>query len=207
MCCALAGCGATAGLSTRTPSAQATRAATRSNPLLALFPQGNEMPGFTASGAPRTSHTIAQSVSKETSGAAADAAHLRADGFQEAVDEPLTGTDGQANAIAFVARFTSTANAAKYEAYLYGTVSRPGPETGSANQTSFTHFAVPGVAGALGSSVVTELEHGVAANVQWTEGDCTIELGDATSAVSHPLSAPLISAAQAIFARTHGSCG
>jgi hypothetical protein len=145
-------------------------------------------------------------VSKETSGAASDAANLKADGFRGAVDLPLTGANGQANAIADVVRFTSANGAEEYQRYLYRTVSQPGPETGSASQTSFTHFSVPGVPGALGSTVVSEREHGVAANVQWTEGDCTIELGDETSAQS-PLNATLISAAQAIDARTRNSCG
>jgi hypothetical protein len=145
-------------------------------------------------------------VSKETTGAVADAANLKADGFVETVDEPLTGANGQANAIADAVRFSSAAGAVKYQRYLYGTVSRPGPETGSASQTNFTHFSVPGIPGALGSSVVSEREHGVAANVQWTEGDCTIELGDETSTASQPLTAPLISAAQAIYARTRHGC-
>jgi hypothetical protein len=204
ICLGLTACGS----SRHGTSGTGTHPGTGKAALVDLLPTAGELPGFASDSSLTTDTTIAAATLDISSVAerAAEAAQLRADGFRKEVTQSQSGGDGQFDGVAYIGAFSSPAGAARYRSYFFGNLSKPGPETGSASQSNFSALSIPGVPGAEGDSQVSRIGQGTSANVQWLEGECLFELGDASSSSSTPLTAPLITGAQSIYARTKGAC-
>jgi hypothetical protein len=174
--------------------------------LAKLLPRAGEMPGFTPAGPVRVASTIAQDVAADPPVMKkADAANLRKDGFRVEVYQSQVA-NAKEGGVAGVVEFRSAAGAAAYRRYDFSTISEPGPVSGSTAKTRYVPFKVPSVPGAEGAAQISRTaRRSAAANVQWIEGSCVIELGDDISS-DKPDTAAVVTAAQNIDKRTKGAC-
>ena len=123
--------------------------------------------------------------------AAATIKRYAVEGFVAATGERMKGADG-AEGIDLVNEFKSHAGAMREMTWLIHW----------AHPTR--RFAVNGVPSAAGTIQV--LASTSAANVYWVQGRCTLGIGDYLPHSVHPLTSPLIKAAQTLYRRTGGSC-
>jgi hypothetical protein len=175
--------------------------------LKVLLVRAGEMPGFHPSGQAHVFRSVAQDVAHDPSALRkADAAHLRKDGFVAEIIQPQQSSPStRAGGTSGMTELSSPAAARSYARFTFSVVAHPGPVAGTSQQQRFVRFKVPGVPGARGVAEISRQTSGTDANVQWVEGRCLVQVGDAT-VTRKPLTVPLVAAAQAVYGRTHGSC-
>ena len=185
---ACAGCGSSSqtARSSQTNAARGASHATAARlPLDAFLVRGNEETGLSP-GVVEVSHNAAQWTAAFSNPAAAERQAVKVR-FREGLH---VGTSGIGNGGASsVAVLGSASDAARYER-----VSEQENGWGSAPLRRW-HFAIPGVPGAVGLSA------GGTVDGWFIEGRCLIIIGDQFPGKNKP---PVIHAAQAVWARTHG---
>ena len=166
-----------------------SHSATTTLPLSAYVVRGHEETGMAPVGSPTADLTPAQWTSTGDPNAAADNKRLAQNGFREVISVQT----GQGVSWAMKLGSASAATrekAAELQEFAYG----PG------TPTTTTRFTVPGVSGADGW-VFPNAD----ANVLFTEGPCLMLVGDDLTTSDNKL--PVVAAARAIWARTHGKSG
>jgi hypothetical protein len=161
--------------------------------------QGHEEPGYHATST--TADTTAQEFVAEDpeSERGADAAQLRGNGFRAAAVEHMQTKDGRSAAISLVIETGSSAAARREATYqLHSDISAQG------SGAAITRFSIPGVPGAQAFTATASGHPGSAANAVFVEGSCVLTIGD--FAPSDSVTAPIESAALAVFKRTQGRC-
>jgi hypothetical protein len=154
-------------------------------PLSAYLVQGHEETGMRTTGGATADRTPVQWTSGGVPDAAAENKRLDQEGFREVLSVPTGSTRGQS--ISWAMQLGSASAAAREQAaelQPFGS----GPST--------TRFTVTGVPGAKGWD-----QANTDANILFTEGRCLMLVGDEVSGGDQP---PVIAAAHAIWARTHG---
>jgi hypothetical protein len=107
--------------------------------------------------------------------------------------ETLTGSEGLLGASTVIVFRTTKAAQAKARSFL---------TTGAGDGYSSSEFPVPGVPGAAGL-LQDSPDNGNLAGVVWIQGRCMLIVGDVAVSGS-ATSAPVVSAAQAVYRRTAG---
>jgi hypothetical protein len=191
-----AACGSTTHSSTSQSSASpssASQSSTSQPSLSAYLVRGNEETGLPPKGRGTQYLSAAQWTSIGVPNAAAEAKRLAQEGLREVMSVQTGSTRGQGVSWAMELGSASSAareKAAEFQEFAHG----PGAP-------GATRFTVPGVPSAEGWTVASQV-----ANVVFTEGRCLMLIGDqlASATDNKP---PVVAAARAVWARTHGKPG
>lgn len=151
---------------------------------------GSQETGFKTQGAPTVIKSLNSYLTSQY-GAGSDLTKLKAEGFEEFADVNTGGPNGEQGG-SFALKLGSSSAAVHEQAASLASARQ---DQAGAKLTSFT---VPGVPGSTGVHAVGSQ---ATSNVYWHEGTCVLWVGDTDSP------GPVIAAAQAIWAATHGRKG
>jgi hypothetical protein len=161
--------------------------------LTAYVVHGSQETGFSTQGAPRVLKSLNSYLASQYGGGS-DATKLKAEGFKEFATVGTGGPEGRQGG-SFALELGSPSAAVHEQAASLASARQ------SQAGAKLVPFTVPGVPGSTGVHAVGSQ---ATSNVYWHEGTCALWVGDFGS------SAPVIAAAQAIWAATHahkGACG
>jgi len=182
-------CGAAACGSSHSSTSSSTQSAAAKLPLSAYLVRADEETGMQRTGAPTADMTPAQWTAGGVPDAAAENTRLAKEGFREVISVQTS------QGVSWAMQLGSASAAAREKAVELKEFS-----SGSQAPPDTTHFTIAGIPSAQGW-VFPNAD----ANVLFTEGSCLMLIGDDLTTNDNKL--PVVAAAHAIWARTHGKAG
>jgi hypothetical protein len=158
--------------------------------LTAYVVHGSQETGFSTQGAPTVTSSLDSYLSTDST-ASSDRGRLKAEGFAQFATVGTGGPNAEQGGSFALALGSTSAAASEQPRFLTSAIQ-------AQRQQKLVRFTVPGVPGATG---VRALGTQPSSNVYWQEGRCVLWVGDTASP------GPVIAAAQAIWATTHGRKG